>query len=108
MANPVFKNAALSGVGTTQQQVYVAPSLKTSIIIQLDVANVKNVEVLVDVYMVKGGNPYYLAKGSQIAVGGTLQAIYGQKQVLQTGDSVWVKANTTTAVDVICSVTEDV
>jgi hypothetical protein len=108
MANPVFKNAALSAVGTTQQQLYVAPGSKTSIVIQLDVANIIGSAVTVDVYMIKGGNPYYLAKNAPIPVGGTLQTIYGQKQVLQTGDAIWVKSNTAASVDVIGSVTEDV
>lgn len=108
MANPVFKNAALAGVGTTAQALYTAPALKTSVIIQLDVANMQAAEILVYAYMVKGGNPYYLANGTPVSVGGTLQLIYGQKHVLTTGDSIWVKTSIAGGADVICSVTEDV
>lgn len=108
MANPVFKNFALQNVGTTAQQAYVAPTAKTSVVIQLDVCNVTGSEVLATVYMVKGGNTYHLAKNTAIAVGGTLQVIYGQKHVLQTTDAIYVKSNTASSLDVCGSVTEDV
>ena len=108
MANPVFKNFALSGVGTSAQVGYTAPSGKTSVLIQLDIANMKNAPVQVWVYMNKGGTPYYLVNGAEISVGGTLQAIYGQKQVLTQNDAILVKTSVSGGVDVIGSVTEDV
>ena len=58
----------------------------------------------VDVYIVNGGNNYYIIKSAPIPVGGSLELIDGgSKIVLQTGDALTVKASVASSLDTIVS-----
>ena len=58
----------------------------------------------VDVYIVNGGNNYYIIKAAPIPVGGSLELIDGgSKIVLQSGDALTVKASVASSLDTIVS-----
>ena len=61
----------------------------------------------VDVYIVNGGNNYYLAKTTPIPVGGQLELIDGgAKVVCISGDRLYIKSDTATSLDAIVSVVD--
>jgi len=107
MAN-VFKNELKKNVGTSPTVVYTSPTNISSIIIELDVCNTTNGAVQVDVLITSATIDYYVVKNAPVPVGGALQVISGQKIVLQAGDSVSVRSNTASAIDVVASILEDV
>jgi hypothetical protein len=110
MAND-FKNAHKQGV-TTITDIYEAPAGKTSILLELDVANVTTGIVSVTVTVtdaddsVTPGIQTHLVKTAPLPTGGTLQVVSGQKLILEAEDKVQVM--TTGACDVVASVLEDV
>ena len=58
----------------------------------------------VDVYIVNGGNNYYLAKTAPVPVGGQLELIDGgSKIILQTGDALTVVSSVATSLDTVVS-----
>jgi hypothetical protein len=58
----------------------------------------------VDIYIVNGGNNYYILKAAPIPVGGSLELIDGgSKIVLQNGDALTVKSDTASSLDTIVS-----
>jgi hypothetical protein len=58
----------------------------------------------VDVYIVNGGNSYYILKSAPVPVGGSLELIDGgSKIVLQTGDALTVKSSVASSLDTIVS-----
>ena len=107
MAN-VFRNALNKDVGTSFVEVYECPVDKKSIVIELDVCNKTNSFVTVVASIEKSGTDYAIIHNAPVPVGGTLSIISGQKVVLEAGDKIKVKSNTATALDVICSILEDV
>ena len=110
MAND-FKNAHKQGV-TTITDIYEAPAGKTSILLELDVANVTTGIVSVTVTVTDAddattpGIQTHLVKTAPLPTGGTLQVVSGQKLILEAEDKVQVM--TTGACDVVASVLEDV
>ena len=113
MAND-FKNAHKQGV-TTITDIYEAPSVsnggadKTSILLELDVANVQTSIVSVTVTVTDASNgdqATNLVKLAPLPTGGTLQVVSGQKVILEAGDKVQVTATGTC--DVVAAVLEDV
>tara|TARA_Y100000590_G_scaffold205041_2_gene232616 strand:+ start:13912 stop:14229 length:318 start_codon:yes stop_codon:yes gene_type:complete len=103
----VFKNAIKTNV-TTVQTLYSTPASKTSILIELDVANTTTASQTVDVQVVDNSASAtgYLVKGAPVPAGSALQVVAGQKIVLEAQDSIKIIA--TGAVDVIGSLLEDV
>ena len=58
----------------------------------------------VDVYIVNGGNNYYLIKTAPIPVGGSLELIDGgSKIILQSGDALTVVSDTASSLDTVVS-----
>ena len=107
MAND-FKNAHKQGV-TTITDIYEAPAGKTSILLELDVANVQTSIVSVTVTVTDASNSDVatnLVKLAPLPTGGTLQVVSGQKVILEAGDKVQV--TTTGTCDVVAAVLEDV
>jgi|TARA_B110000438_G_scaffold255283_1_gene261991 hypothetical protein len=106
MAND-FKNAQNVGV-TTQATVYTAPALKTSIILELDIANTSASAVTASakVYDSTASTFGHIVKDAPVPVGASLQVVSGQKIILEAGDYICVVASGTC--DVICSILEDV
>lgn len=111
MAND-FKNAIKAGVGTTAVAVYTAPANKASILIECDVANKHTAAITASVTVTDTSeNPDvvgYLVKDAPIPVGGALQAIAGQKIVIEAQDILKVQTSVNGSADVVCSILEDV
>ena len=58
----------------------------------------------VDVYIVNGGNNYYLIKTAPVPVGGSLELIDGgSKIILQSGDALTVVSDTASSLDTVVS-----
>jgi len=118
MAND-FKNAIAQNVsnnagGTT---LYTVPATKTSIMLELDIANTTQnvVEASVEVLDSSVGASAwrYLVKNAPVPSGGSLMVIAGQKIVLEersggTGDAIRITSSAATSIDVVAAILEDV
>ena len=106
MAND-FKNAQAVGV-TSVTTIYTAPAAKTSILLELDIANTTGsvVEANVEIFDTSASTDAFLVKNAPVPAGGTLQVVAGQKVILEATDIVKVTA--TGAVDVVAAILEDV
>ena len=106
MAND-FKNAQAVGV-TSVTTIYTAPAGKTSILLELDIANTTQnvVEANVEIFDTSASTDAFLVKNAPVPAGGTLQVVAGQKVILEATDIVKVTA--TGAVDVVAAILEDV
>ena len=106
MAND-FKNAQAVGV-TSVTTIYTAPAGKTSILLELDIANTTQnvVESSVEIFDTSASTDAFLVKNAPVPAGGTLQVVAGQKVILEATDIVKVTA--TGAVDVVAAILEDV
>ena len=106
MAND-FKNAQAVGV-TSVTTIYTAPAAKTSILLELDIANTVNnvIEASVEIFDTSASTDAFLVKNAPVPAGGTLQVVAGQKIILEATDIVKVTA--TGAVDVVAAILEDV
>ena len=106
MAND-FKNAQAVGV-TSVTTIYTAPAAKTSILLELDIANTTTsvVEANVEIFDTSASTDAFLVKNAPVPAGGTLQVVAGQKVILEATDIVKVTA--TGAVDVVAAILEDV
>jgi len=111
MAISLFKNAIRAAVGNSYVTIYTAPALKDSYAIELDVASNGNtgVQITARVHDISQSVSAHIVKGAPVPIGSALQVIDGQKIVLEAGDYIEVKCDTTgETVDVILSVVEDV
>lgn len=104
----LFKNSCLSQVGDTWETLYTCPTGETSILIELDVCNLLGSGVQASVKVVKGSDEFHVVFGAPVPPGSTLQAVSGQKIVLEGDDILMVKSNTPDSVDVIASIIEDI
>ena len=107
MGTNTFKNAQGTNI-TSVTSIYTAPSLKTSILLELDIANTTAsvVQTSVQVTDTSASSTSYLVKNAPIPTGSALQVISGQKVILEAGDIVKVTSNG--AVDCVASILEDV
>jgi uncharacterized Zn-binding protein involved in type VI secretion len=103
----IFKSYGTQNIGTTATTVATAPALTTSTVIGLSCACTGSSIVFVDVTAIKSGVTTYLIKGAPISPGGSLIVIGGdQKVVLEAGNTIQVKSNTATSIDVFVSALE--
>ena len=121
MANE-FRNRTLTGVGTSATILYATPDGKTSIMLELDIANTTTnvVEVIVELLDYSdasgggvGTNWKHIVKNAPIPAGGSLMVIAGQKIILEeraggTGDAIRITSSAATSIDVVAAVLEDV
>ena len=117
MANE-FRCRTLTGVGTSATTLYATPDGKTSIMLELDVANTTTnvVEASVELldYSVHPTTGWrYIVKNAPIPAGGSLMVIAGQKVILEersggTGDAIRITSSAATSIDVVAAVLEDV
>jgi len=104
-----FKRKLSRSIGTSLTQVgsYAVGSDTEVTVIGLDIANTSSSQVLVDATLNDGSNDTYLIKEAPIPSGGSLVVIGGdQKVVLEPTDSIKVKSDTTSSVDVVMSILE--
>ena len=117
MANE-FRCRTLTGVGTSATTLYATPDGKTSIMLELDVANTTTnvVEASVELldYSVHPSTGWrYIVKNAPIPAGGSLMVIAGQKVILEertggTGDSIRITSSAASSLDVVSAILEDV
>ena len=117
MANE-FRNRTLTGVGTSATSLYATPDGKTSIVLELDIANITTavVEASVELldYSVHPTTGWrYIVKNAPIPAGGSLMVIAGQKVILEeriggTGDAVRITSSAASSLDVVSAILEDV
>lgn len=106
MAN-VFKAKFSKSVGTSAATIYTGPAATATTIIGMTVANISASAITVDVYVTSGGVDYYLVKGANVPVGGSLVPIGGdQKVVIETGAVVKVVSSAASSADVVMSILE--
>ena len=121
MANE-FKNRSQKGLTSANTTpLYQTPDGKTSIMLELDIANTTSNVVEVSVQMLdKSVNANYatggrhIVKNAPVPAGGSLMVIAGQKIVLEagsgaTGDEILVTSSSSSAsLDVVAAILEDV
>ena len=117
MANE-FRCRTLTGVGTTATTLYATPDGKTSIVLELDIANITSavVEASVELldYSVHPTTGWrYIVKNAPVPAGGSLMVIAGQKIVLEersggTGDAIRITSSAASSLDVVSAILEDV
>tara|TARA_B100000929_G_scaffold285128_1_gene268316 strand:+ start:474 stop:803 length:330 start_codon:yes stop_codon:yes gene_type:complete len=109
MAND-FKMVTAENIGTSVVTLYTAPASKTTIILELDIANITASTILMDVEITdnSAGRTVYLVKDAAIPSRAALKAINGQKIVLEAQDAIKVTSDTSTSADVVLSILEDV
>ena len=121
MANE-FRNRTLTGVGTSATILYATPDGKTSIVLELDVANTTTSVVEATVELLDysdasgsgvGTNWKHIVKNAPVPAGGSLMVIAGQKIVLEersggTGDAIRITSSAATSLDVVSAILEDV
>ena len=108
MAN-VFKNSVTSSIGTSATKVYEAPSLTTTTVIGVSVANILNQNISVDVTVTDSSEAKtsHLVKNVLLTEGGAQVIVGGeQKLVLETGDYISVVSTQNNSTDVVVSVLE--
>ena len=108
MAN-AFKNAVSASIGTSNVDIYTAPSATTTTVIGMTVSNRTASAINVDVSVTdtSSGTTVYLIKSAPIPVGGSLVVVGGdQKVVLETTDKITVVSDTATSADAVISVLE--
>jgi hypothetical protein len=104
-----FKRKLSRSIGTSLTQVgsYAVGSNTEVTVIGLDIANTSSSQVLVDATLNDGSNDTYLIKEAPIPSGGSLVVIGGdQKVVLEPTDSIKVKSDTASSIDVVMSILE--
>ena len=121
MANE-FKNRSQKGLTSANTTpLYQTPDGKTSIMLELDIANSTSAVVEASVQMLdKSVNANYatggrhIVKNAPVPAGGSLMVIAGQKIVLEagsgaTGDEILVTSSSSSAsLDVVAAILEDV
>ena len=121
MANE-FRNRTLTGVGTSATILYATPDGKTSIVLELDLANTTSSVVEATVELLDysdasgsgvGTNWKHIVKNAPVPAGGSLMVVAGQKIVLEersggTGDAIRITSSAATSLDVVAAILEDV
>lgn len=108
MAN-TFKNSALSDVNNSgYDTLYTAPSATTSVVLGLAIANKTAQAVTIKVQFAdsSASTSHQLLNDVAIPSDTTLEALSGQKYILEAGDSLKVQSGTASAVDVVLGVME--
>lgn len=108
MAN-TFKNAVTESIGTSNVDVYTAPSATTTTVIGAVVSNRTASAINVDVSVTdtSSGTTAFLIKSAPVPVGASLVVVGGdQKVVLEATDKITVVSDTATSADAVISVLE--
>jgi hypothetical protein len=108
MAN-TFINKISGSIGTAETTIYTAGAGITTTIIGVAVANRIQGNILVDVKIIESGsiNTAFLCTGSLVPPGSNIILVGGeQKVVLETGDSLTLRSNVASSVDIVLSALE--
>jgi|TARA_B110000503_G_C7099433_1_gene393116 hypothetical protein len=108
MAN-TFKNAALANVNNSSYDtLYTAPSATQTVILGLAIANKTTAAVTVQVQFTdsSASTTHQLLENVSIPANTTLEALAGQKYILEAADALKVQAGTGSALDVVLGLME--
>ena len=98
-----FERHINRNTGTGAVTVHTANSDDTIVGIRLCNVHASS-SINVDVYIVNGGNNFYLAKTTPISVGGQLELVdSGSKIILQSGDALTIKSSVSASLDSVVS-----
>jgi hypothetical protein len=108
MAN-TFNRKLSRNIGTSLTAVgsYTVGSSTKTVIVGLTLSNTTGGSINVDCTLNDATNDFYLIKNAPIPSGGSLVIVGGdQKIVLNTGDSIKIKSDTSTSLDAVMSIME--
>ena len=106
MAN-TFKSYASKNVGTSAATVYTCPASTQTTLIGLSMANTSTSPITTDAYITRSAVNYYLVKGANVPVGGSLVIVGGdQKVVLQSSDVLYIVNSAASSGDCFASLLE--
>ncbi len=94
---------AAKDVGTSPSSLVTVPSSTTIAISSLVISNTSASPITTDVYFTRSAVDYYLVKGATIAVGGSLEAIQGNRVVLIAADTLKVVNSAAASGDCVVS-----
>jgi hypothetical protein len=102
---PTYANTSYvaKNVGTSASTLTTVSS-GTIAITSLVVANTTVSPITTDVYFTRSATDYYLVKAATIPVGGSLEAIGGNRVVLIASDALKVLTSAASSADVVVSV----
>lgn len=103
MATYTNTSYAAKNVGTSASTLTTVPSATTSAIASLIVANTTSSPITCDVYFTRSAVDYYIVKGATVPVGGSLEAIQGNRVVLIASDVLKVVTSAASSADVVVS-----
>jgi hypothetical protein len=93
-----------ANVVTTGSTILTVGSANTVAVTSLLVANKSASPITADAYVTRSAADYYIIKGATVPVGGSLEAIAGNRVVLIGNDVLKVAASANTSADCIVSV----
>ena len=97
-----FRNDLQRVIGATPQVLLDAGNYDA--IIGIRCCNILTTSITVSVYIVKGGNNYYLAKDANIPPGGSIELIQGgAKIVMASGDDLYAVSSDASSLDIATS-----
>ena len=113
MAN-TFKLKTKANVDASLVTIYTTPTSPstTSVIIGLTISNVKGSSITADAKIItaassgENADDVYVVKSIPLPAGSSVEIMSGNKIILQAGDIVKVKSDTTNGVDAILSIME--
>ena len=102
---PTYANTSYvaKNVGTSASTLTTVSS-GTIAITSLVVTNTTTSPITTDVYFTRSATDYYLVKGATVPVGGSLEAISGNRIVLIASDALKVLTSAASSADVVVSV----
>ena len=103
MATYTNTSFVAKNVGTSAVNIIPALASGTAAISSCVVANTSVSPVTASVYLTRSSVNYYLMYQATVPVGGSLEAIQGNRVVLVTGDSLYVQTGASSSCDAIVS-----
>ena len=103
---PTYTNTSYvaKDVPTTGSTLVTVGSANTIAVTSLLVSNKSASPITADAYITRSATDYYIIKGATVPVGGSLEAIAGNRVVLIGSDALKVVASANTSADCIVSV----
>lgn len=93
-----------ANVVTTWSTILTVGSANTVAVTSLLVANKSSSPITADAYITRSAADYYIIKGATVPVGGSLEAIAGNRVVLIGNDVLKVATSANTSADCVVSV----
>jgi hypothetical protein len=103
---PTYTNTsyATANVVTTGSTIFTVGGSNTVAVTSLLVSNKSASPITADAYITRSATDYYIIKGATVPVGGSLEAIAGNRVVLIGSDALKVATSANTSADCVVSV----